>query len=209
MKSRFTADQLRTWFGVGVIALIALASFWLLEVMRRSDTNGNQPNTPRNEPDYYVENFNLIRLPNDGKANYHMTGVRLTHIPLNDSFEIALPQVNSFDNQQAPMTIRAQKAVIEQKNKNDRSNGTQNRIHLYNDVQITQAATDHAKMLQAYSNYLMFLPDEDVLKTDQEVTIYNDGIKIQATGLIANNKDGQILLKSKVRMEISSKQNVH
>lgn len=209
MKSRFSVDQVRTWIGVGIIALIALGSFWLLEVMRRADVEGNSPSKPRDEPDYYVENFNLIRLPNDGKANYHMTGVRLTHIPANDSFEIALPQVSSFGDQQTPITIRAQKAIIEQKDKNNQSDRTQNKIHLYTDVQVNQPATDHSRMLQVYSDYLMFLPDEDILKTDQEVTIYSDDTKIQATGLVANNKDDQILLRSKVRMQIPSKQNIH
>lgn len=202
MKSRFSVDQVRTWIGVGIIALIALGSFWLLEVMRRADVEGNSPSKPRDEPDYYVENFNLIRLPNDGKANYHMTGVRLTHIPANDSFEIALPQVSSFGDQQTPITIRAQKAIIEQKDKNNQSDRTQNKIHLYGNVQVDKPAVEHSGMLQVYSEYLLFLPDDDILKTDQEVAIYTENAEIHATGLLANNRDQQLSLSSKVRARI-------
>jgi lipopolysaccharide export system protein LptC len=205
MKSRFSVDQLRTWLGVGIIALIALGSFWLLEVMRRADVEGNSPSTPRDEPDYYVENFNLIRLPNDGKANYHMTGARLTHIPANDSFEIALPQVSSFGDQQTPINIRAQKAIVEQKDKTGVSDPDRmhDKIHLYGDVQVNKPASAHSGMLQVYSDYLLFLPDDDVLKTDKEVTIYTDSAEIHATGLLANNRDQQVTLLSKVRALIN------
>jgi lipopolysaccharide export system protein LptC len=203
MKSRFSVDQLRTWLGVGIIALIALGSFWLLEVMRRADVEGNSPSTPRDEPDYYVENFNLIRLPNDGKANYHMTGARLTHIPANDSFEIALPQVSSFGEQETPINIRAQKAIVEQKDKTGNSDRLHDKIHLYGDVQVDKPASAHSSMLQVYSDYLLFLPDDDVLKTDKEVTIYTEGAAIQAIGLLANNRDQQVTLLSKVRARIA------
>jgi lipopolysaccharide export system protein LptC len=209
MKSRFSVDQLRTWLGVGIIALIALGSFWLLEVMRRADVEGNSPSTPRDEPDYYVENFNLIRLPNDGKANYHMTGARLTHIPANDSFEIALPQVSSFGEQETPINIRAQKAIVEQKDKTGRSDRLHDKIHLYGDVQVDKPASAHSGRLQVYSDYLLFLPDDDVLKTNKEVTIYTENAEIQAIGFLANNRDQQVTLLSKVRARIAPRSAPH
>lgn len=199
MKSRFSVDQLRTWLGVGIIALIALGSFWLLEVMRRADVEGNSPSTPRDEPDYYVENFNLIRLPNDGKANYHMTGARLTHIPANDSFEIALPRVSSFGEQETPINIRAQKAIVEQKDKTGNSDRLHDKIHLLGDVQVKKFPSANSGMLQVYTEYLLFLPDDDLLKTEKDVTIYTEGAEIHAVGLLANNRDQHLSLLSKVR----------
>ena len=115
MKYTLTADRFRIWLAVILVAVLALASFWILELMRRNDTDGNSRSSARSEPDYYVEKFSFIRLPNNGQVNYHITGDKLSHHPLNDDFEIQQPRINSFDADKAPLNIRAERAVIELK----------------------------------------------------------------------------------------------
>ncbi|MFX7870385.1 LPS export ABC transporter periplasmic protein LptC, partial [Acinetobacter baumannii] len=77
----------------------------------------NDPNrtSTRSTPDYYVEKFNFIRLSNNGKANYHMTGDSLVHLPRNDDIEITHPQISSFDADRPPLHMRADTAIVSQK----------------------------------------------------------------------------------------------
>ncbi|MEK7844323.1 MAG: LPS export ABC transporter periplasmic protein LptC, partial [Pseudomonadota bacterium] len=49
------------------------------------------------------------------------------------------------------------------------------------------------------TNFLHLIPDDDLVKTDQSVTISRFNTTINAIGLELNNHDGMIQLLSKVR----------
>ena len=203
MKYHLTADRFRIWLAIVLLAVVALGSFWMLQVMRRNDEVGNSRSSARSEPDYYVEQFDFIRLPNNGKVNYHITGKRLTHHPLNDNFEIEQPRINSFNADQTPLNIRAERAVIEQKTQEISPIREHDQIHLQGDVQVERPVSANASYMKLQSNYLLLLPDDDVMKTDQEVTLITTSSEIHATGLIADNRTQQLQLLNKVRARLS------
>ena len=199
MKYTLTADRFRVWLAVILVAVLALASFWILELMRRNDTDGNSRSSARSEPDYYVEKFSFIRLPNNGQVNYHITGDKLSHHPLNDDFEIQQPRINSFDADKAPLNIRAERAVIEPKNLQITPARENDQIHLQGNVQAERPETSSSKYLKLESEYLLLLPNENKMKTDQAVSLYTNTSEIHAIGMIADNANQQIQLLSKVR----------
>lgn len=199
MKYTLTADRFRTWLAVILVAVLALASFWILELMRRNDTEGNSRSSARSEPDYYVEKFSFIRLPNNGQVNYHITGDKLSHHPLNDDFEIQQPRINSFDADKVPLNIRADRAVIEQKNMQISPVRENDQIHLQGNVQAERPETATSKYMQLESEYLLLLPNENKMKTDLAVSLITNSVEIHAVGMMADNASQQIQLLSKVR----------
>lgn len=203
MTYTLTADRFRIWFAVFILAIIVLGSFWILEIMRRNDSDGNSRASARSEPDYYVEKFSFIRLPNDGKANYHITGDRLIHHPVNDDFEIEQPRINSFDSDKAPLNIRAERAIVEQKNMTMTPNREHDQIHLQGDVQAERPETAGSKYMKLQSDYVLLLPDENKMKTDQAVKLITNSAEIHAVGMIADNATQKIQLLSKVRASFS------
>lgn len=199
MKYTLTADRFRTWLAVILVAVLALASFWILELMRRNDTDGNSRSSARSEPDYYVEKFSFIRLPNNGQVNYHITGDKLSHHPLNDDFEIQQPRINSFDADKVPLNIRADRAVVEQKNLQITPSRKNDQIHLQGNVQAERPETSSSKYMRLESEYLLLLPNENKMKTDLAVNLITNSAEINAIGMIADNETQQIQLLSKVR----------
>lgn len=199
MKYTLTADRFRTWLAVLLVAVLALASFWILELMRRNDTDGNSRSSARSEPDYYVEKFSFIRLPNNGLANYHITGDKLSHHPLNDNFEIQQPRIHSFDANKVPLDIRAERALIEQKNLQITPSRENDQIHLQGNVQAERPETASSKYMKLQSEYLLLLPNENKMKTDQAVSLITKSAEIHAIGMIADNTTQQIQLLNKVR----------
>ena len=199
MKYALTADRFRTWLAVIVIAVLALASFWILELMRRDDTEGNSRSSARSEPDYYVEKFSFIRLPNNGQANYHITGERLSHHPLNDDFEIQQPRINSFDANKVPLNIRAERAIIEQKNLQLTPARENDQIHLQGKVQAERPESASSTYMKLETAYLLLLPNENKMKTDQAVSLITTNAEVHAVGMMADNASQKIHLLSKVR----------
>jgi lipopolysaccharide export system protein LptC len=208
MKYAFTADRFRTWFFVLLLAGLVLGSFWKLEIMRRDDSEGNSRASSRSEPDYYVEKFSYIRLPNNGKANYLVTGDKLTHNPVNDAIDIIEPRINSFNAEKTPLIIRADRAVIEQKNLLLSPPREHDQIHLRGNVQAERPDSATSQYMKLQSEYLLMLPDENQMKTDLAVNFLTANSEIHATGMTADNATQQIQLLSKVRATFSAPGNI-
>lgn len=203
MKYALSADRFRTWLAIILLAIVALGSFWVLEVVRRNDEQGNARSTARSEPDYYVENFNFVRLPNNGQANYHITGERLTHHPRDDNFEIQQPRINSFNANETPLSIRAEHAMVEQKSKQISPQREHDLIHLRGDVQVVRPESARASYIKLQSEYILLLPDENLMKTDKEVKLTAKNAELHATGMIADNTKQKIELLGKVHARLS------
>jgi len=115
MKYTLSADRFRIWLIVIFLAILAFASFWTMEMLRKQSHAQLPCSCRKNEPDYFVENFNFIRLPNNGQSNYHITGQKLLHYPENENIQIIRPEIHTYSKLEIPLNIRAETATIEQK----------------------------------------------------------------------------------------------
>jgi lipopolysaccharide export system protein LptC len=183
-----SANRFRLAVVIAIGTVITLGSFWVLEVMRRGMTDA-LPDSPRSEPDFYVEKFNFIRMAESGTAQYAISGQRLIHHPSDDSYEVELPVVNSLSADRPPMTMRAKRARIE----DDHS-----KVHLYDDVHVDRAATPTTQHFTLKSQYLLILPDDDVMTSDKRVDMTLGTSKLRGTGLFANNATRELRLSSDV-----------
>ncbi len=184
-----SGNRVRLAVIVGFFSLLALGSFWVLEVMRRG-IDVNAPVAPRAEPDYYVEKFVFARMSKTGQPNYNVTGTRLTHLPQNDMYEVQLPVMNSRSNPESPMTMRAERGLIEH---------ASNKIHMYQNVQLDRPASANAEHFHLDTEYLLTLPDEDVMRTDKEVRIKLGESRLNGVGMLFNNATRQFQLSHQVR----------
>jgi lipopolysaccharide export system protein LptC len=169
-------------------AALALGSFWVLEVMRRGITD-TMPNLPRSEPDYYVERFNFVRMSQTGQAQYNISGKKLTHNPADDSYAIELPVVNSLSSDRPPMMARSEQAVVDR---------DYTKVHMYQKVEIDRPATADVEHFHLKSEYLLILPDDDVMQTDKPVEITLGTSRLTGTGMLANNATRELRLSNNV-----------
>lgn len=167
---------------------LALGSFWLLEVMRRSSDDFT-PNPQRSEPDFYVEKFSYVKISKTGNAQYHFSGAKLTHNPKDDSYDIVLPVISKLGNAQPPMTLRAERAQV---------NSDNSQVHLYRNVQMERPASPANERIHVKSEYLLLLPDDEIVKTDEPVEITVGQSKLTGTGMFANNATREFRLTSNV-----------
>lgn len=202
MKQHLTVDRFRTWLAVVLLAVLALGSFWVQDVLRHNAEDGSERQSAREEPDYYVEKFNFIKLSNNGNANYHITGERLIHHPRHDNIEILQPRINSFDQERSPLHIRAERAMVEQKSAEVFPRREHDQVHLYDQVSVERPAGENVRYMKLQSDYLLLLPDEDSIKTDTAVSLFTSNSETHAVGMEANNATQQMTLLSKVRMRL-------
>lgn len=173
---------------LALMIALALGSFWLLEVMRRA-INDVTPKAARTEPDFYVENFNYVKLSPSGQAQYHISGARLTHNPQDDSYDVQHPVVSNIRPDRAPMTMRSERAHV---------NSDNSEIHMYDNVHIDRPASAQSGHLHITSDYMLLLPDDEIMKTDKAVVITLDLSRLTGIGMFANNATREFSLASNV-----------
>lgn len=185
---RASANRFHLWVILAIVMMLALGSFWLLDVIRRG-MDDTTPAAKRTEPDYYVEQFNFVRLAKTGQARYHVSGARMVHYPQNDSFEISRPVMKGLSDKRPTTTIVADRAV---------SNSDMSEVQLFGNVKIDRPASPVSNHLQLTSDHLLVLPDEDVMKTDRPVKLISGVNVLTGIGMFANQATGEFRLASRV-----------
>ena len=188
MSTQVSSQRVRLVMLIAVLMLAALGSFWILEVMRQ-EKNALPSLISKDEPDYFVEKFNFVRMSPTGQARYNISGSKLTHFPKDDTFIIDKPLLHDLADGQAPMTLHAERAVVDH---------VKNEIELQRNVQVDRPASAAGAEFHMRTEILRVLPDQDIIKTDQPVEIKLGNSHLNGTGMIANNRTREIQLASKV-----------
>lgn len=188
MKSIGTTYRLRLIVIIALGVVMAFGSFWILEVMRKSAAN-KAPRVVRSEPDFYVDDFKFIQLAKNGQMRYKMSGAKLTHEPLHDSYWITQPVISNLGQERAPMTMRAESAMIEDNN---------SKVHLYQNVRIDRPAAGPSQALHLETEYLLLLPDDDVMQSDQPVKLKLGQSTLSGNSMFANNATRELRVTGNV-----------
>ncbi len=174
---------------LGLVLLLAGISLWKLKVAQRGD--GNPTITgQRTEPDYVIDGFRYVKVARDGRAEYVIEGDRLTHDPITDDSLITRPRLNSYAPGRPAMTLSADRARI---------NSDHSEFHLIDHVRLDRPPSRGSEALTVESDYMVVLPDEDIVKSDHAVRAKLGHSTLEGVGMLADNKQRQLTLQSRVK----------
>jgi lipopolysaccharide export system protein LptC len=187
VNANIPVNRVRIALVLALVAALALGSFWLLEVMRR---NGEGPTRTlgKDESDYTVNQFTFLRLSEQGQVKYEVSGEKLTHY-LNETYEITKPLVHAMSDHAAPVAVQAERALIDD---------TARKVHMYRNVKLDRPPSGNSGHLHMDSEYLMILPDDDVMQTDRQVDIQLGLTRLSGVGMFANNTTREFRLFNNV-----------
>lgn len=168
--------------------MLAAGSFWLLEVTRRNDTSDAQQQK-RTEPDYFAEDFRYTKVAPNGQAEYVVEGKKLVHTPADDISHVDQPVVYSYAKDKPPMTLRSDTARI---------NGDHSEVHLHGKVHLNRPQARGNETMTVDSDYMLVLTNKDIVKTDKPVHITLGKSTLDGVGMVADNRQQQVSLLSRV-----------
>src|SRR5689334_23044858 len=183
MKIRWMA-----WVPAFLMAALAGLTWWLDQVV--------QPMAPtkdpgsRNDPDFVVDNFQATRTNLDGSQRYSVIADRMVHYAGDNSAVLAQPRLTHFDPEKGPVSIRANEGTMENNGEN---------AYFTGDVQVKRAAYGKNAEMALYTTYLHVIPDQDLVKTDRDVTLVSGNSTLKSVGLEFNNKTRELRLLSNVK----------
>jgi lipopolysaccharide export system protein LptC len=179
----------RTGIMLAAFIALALGSFWILQVMRKNDLE-TLPDARKNEPDYYIEKFNFVRMSKTGEAKYNIAGTRMVHRPVDDTYEITLPVIHSLSENHPPIKMQALRAVADPGS---------SKIHMIEKVEVDRPASATTEQFHLTSDYLLILPDDEVLQTDKPVVMTLGTARLTGIGMVVNNATREFRLAHQVR----------
>lgn len=173
---------------LALVLLLAGASYWALEVAQRPAASAPM-RAARIDPDYIIDQFSYVSVAADGKAEYVVEGERLVHDPVSDSNLVEQPRVRSYTRDRAPMTLSSRTARI---------NRDHSEIRLFDDVHLELPETRDQESLVVDSDFMLVLPQQDVVKTDRPVRARIGESTLNGVGMVADSRQRALTLNSRV-----------
>jgi lipopolysaccharide export system protein LptC len=181
-------DRVRSWLPLLPLLLLLAATYWLsLQVDSPASAGGKNL---RHDPDYIVDNFTATTLDEQGKIRFVMSAKKMSHYPDDDTTQLESPRLESFDAEHPPMRMTALNGEISSKG---------DEVFLRNEVVIIRPAYANKSELTINTNYLHILPNEDMVNTDQPVTMVDASTTLNAVGMELDNKARTITFLSRVK----------
>jgi len=181
-------DRLTAWFPLLLLGILAALTFWIDRVVQPAVAV--RDGSARHDPDYIVDKLSAIRMAPDGKIKHTLAADKMIHYPDDDSTRLESPRFVNYATTTAPVTITAREALLS-KNGDD--------VYFHDDVRVTRGSYDSRNELVMETGYLHVVPDENIARTDQPVTITDGNTVVHAVGLELNNKTRILKLNSQVK----------
>ncbi len=181
-------DRLIAWSPAILLLLLVILTWWLdARVSAPSALSGG---ASEGDPEFYIEGFMAVRMNPDGSRRYELTGTRLTHYGDRGGSKLDSPSLLYHDYDRAPLTVSADTADVE---------GSGENVYFRGNVTVARPAFGSTPELGLATDYLHVIPEEEIARTDQPVTMTEGNSSARAVGLEFDNKAARIQLLSTVQ----------
>ncbi|WP_372658882.1 LPS export ABC transporter periplasmic protein LptC [Hydrogenophaga sp.] len=187
-------DRLSIYLPVALMALLALASYWLL----RATPEALEPEPEQaatHAPDYFMRRFSVKVFDAAGKLKSEVFGAEVRHHPDTDKTEIDNARVRSFDVQGRLTTAVAQHVT---------GNADQTEFLLDGDVRVIREAGTApdgtvSQRLEFRGEQLQIALDPQSLRSERPVTLLRQNDQISGDTLDYNEADQVAVFKGRVK----------
>lgn len=174
-------------FPVILLALLAGLSFWLQKAVDLETPKHD--GKLRHDPDSIAENFVARRFDHQGRVRYRLTAPYMEHFPDDDTSLLTSPVLTSLRADAPPVTVTARNAKVTSKGET---------IYLWDDVNVTRAATAERPAMVARMPDLTAQPDAGFAFTNSPVEITQGQSWIKGVGARLDHNSSTLVLQSQV-----------
>ncbi len=165
-----------------------VASWWI--VHQSTNNYANLKKAPDNTPDFYMTDVNYISTNKQGKVNMRFTTPKLVHFKIQNRAQYISPKFELITKSNQKWFISSKKGT---------SKDGINILNLTGNVNIHQPAGPKNSPFTLTTSQMTFYPQKETMHTEKPVTMIQPGTRVNATGLNANLKTGEIKLLSRAR----------
>ncbi|MCC7007095.1 MAG: LPS export ABC transporter periplasmic protein LptC [Ottowia sp.] len=180
-----------------ILMLLVCALCWFVQLYQSDDAIKESPSSRAHIVDYFMENFNGSVLNKEGGAHYRVKGSLLKHYEDDASYDVTQPALRAFYPNQPELTVIAKRGTM---------SGDSEVIELFGDAQLWRAPAirTSAKRSSSFaevrvrSEFFRVFLKQDIVETDQPVTVLNGTSVAYADGMVYNNITRTVALNGRV-----------
>jgi len=187
---RFHFNRLRAWL-ILVPALLLLAVIYWVSTTIEPPTK-KVKGTQRHDPDFIVEHFSATTLTEQGIPRFTMSAAKMLHYPDDDSTHLESIQLASVQPGRPTLRVFALNGTLSDKGED---------VFLRDHVQIIQEGKNRQSDMKFTTTFLHVIPDLNIVKTDQAVTLIDGNDTVYAVGMVLDHNARSINLLNQVSSE--------
>jgi lipopolysaccharide export system protein LptC len=182
------SDRFGGWFPFVLLAFLAALTFWLDRVVQFPA--GPKSSEVKHDPDYIVNGLSAVRMDTEGRVKHTLHAQKMTHFPDDDVTVLVAPKFVTYAEGRAPVSVTSRGAHM---------SGNGENVYFEEDVRVVRAPAGDQGELVLETNYMHVIPDDNIAKTDQPVTIRNATALVSASGLELNSETRVLKLQGRVK----------
>ncbi|MEQ1813802.1 MAG: LPS export ABC transporter periplasmic protein LptC [Candidatus Nitrotoga sp.] len=188
--ARSRINRLRAWLILLPALLLLAVVYWVSITVEPppQKINGKQ----RHDPDFFVENFSATTLTEQGIPRFTVSAAKMLHYPDDDSTHLENIQLVSVQPDRPTLRIFALNGTLSDKSEE---------VFLRDHVQIIREDPKKQNDMKLTTTFLHVIPDLNIAKTDQAVTLVDGNNTVHAVGMTLDHNARTINLLNQVRSE--------
>ncbi len=175
---------------IALLMILVLLTFWLDQAIQRPRIRGDYDSN--HQPDYIIENLSGVEVAYDKARQLLFSADVMTHYPTEDMSYYEQADFTRLQPDKPLVRISADYAEFE---------GGKDNIYLKGNVFIIREKD--ADKVTMRTEFLHLIPDAEIAKTDQPVTMIRRDMIVNAVGMELNDRTEQIDLKSRVKAQVN------
>ena len=169
------------------LTILLLLTLWLDKNLQRPDSR--KDSGTQQEIDYIIENLDGIQVNHELKVDRFFSAKELIHYPSENMTKLEHVSLISIEPDKPLLRVTSGQAKFNEEG---------NDIFLTENVVIIRGEDQDKDKVTMLTDFLHLIPDMDIAKTDQPVTVTRMNSVVNAVGLLMNNQTGEIMLQSRV-----------
>ncbi len=193
LSARSLLDRITAWSPVLLLGGLAALTYWLdLQVQPPAP---RRDGSERHDPDIFVEGFRAVTLDAQGRATQTIAGTRARHYGDDQTTEFEAPMLALTEAGKPAMRVTAERGTLSGDRKDVRFSG---HVRAVRDAGPAAAGQGPTGPIVVTTESLQVMPDREIARTDEAVTIEEPRGIIRSVGLELDNKARTLKLKSGV-----------
>ena len=189
------AEALGSYLPLLLMALLALASWWLVKNAPRPPGEA-PPRVVSDEPDYVMNGFALERFAADGSLQLRIQGRELRHLPASDRIEIDGASIQAWSPEGRLTVARAERAA---------GPASGRELHLEGAAEVRgEDAAGVPFVMQGESLHALF--DNGRVRSDRPVRVRHGSTELTAAGLDYDHRAERLRLIGPLRVQLTPRE---
>ena len=185
--------RLSAWAPVLLLALAAAFSWWVAQVVTRSEQGAKLGAARSTLPDYLLHQFSAASYNAQGQLSAELSGSQMVHRPDTDTFDITAPRLRAVNPDGIVTTASALRGL---------SNKDGSNVQLMGQAVVERSGAANQPPLIVRGEFLNIFPNQQIIQSNRPTVVQQGQTEFSANTVDFNAISGTADMKGRVRAVI-------